>query len=467
MTHVNEDLAKVTRHLATHAKHVAAAIAQKNSSLNIISETILKPVFQVAFDLPNLENLNELQANYPAIDLADGEKRVCIQITSTNKADKVKKTIKKFVENKLYQKYDRLMFYILTEKQKSYPAKAITAEVQGTFTFDPKKDILDYTDLSAQIGTLQVDKIRLLLDILEANFNGGKFPVSSLDSDKFKESLFLNWMAIKIPKQIFSAVTTVDLHALKSHLRTNTQAPVLDWVVYEGKIFTFRDLNEQGEVLGSSSVIDQGTIEEYDSSDFFQIDENYQKVFKNLLRRALEQQLHSAHIAWQHQSQVFIFMPLERGDDERKEAWLGKKNSTRTVYKHTHKSNKPTETLNHRHFAFDVDFVELGSEWYMTIKPDIFISRDGYYKDDYGSTSIKIIKGRERNSHIFNHTRFIAFMLKKQNPSILSPSYPPGIEFGDLVEFTGVPKFNETDWKSRDDTPPVKDEELDVLSEQI
>ena len=86
--------------------------------INIISETILIPLFKEIFKLPNLKNVNDDKKNYPGIDLADDSKKVAFQVTATKTSKKVNDTLQLFFKYGLDARYDKLYCYILTEKQK-------------------------------------------------------------------------------------------------------------------------------------------------------------------------------------------------------------------------------------------------------------------------------------------------------------------------------------------------------------
>ncbi|MBO1048119.1 MAG: ATP-binding protein [Dolichospermum sp. DEX182a] len=142
------------------------------TDINKVAETIIIPLFAEIYAYKNLENLNYTKrTNYEGIDLGDETARVAFQITSTSGSEKIKDTLEKFVDEKykLYEKYDRLIIYILTEKKKNQGSghKEI---IQGKFQFDKDKDIIDYQDLLKEISNLQIDKVRKIESILEANF---------------------------------------------------------------------------------------------------------------------------------------------------------------------------------------------------------------------------------------------------------------------------------------------------------
>ena len=79
-------------------------------------ENVGIPLLGEVYGCRRLENLNLTTGlNYPGIDLGDKSARVAIQVTSTPGSDKIKATLTKFVEYKLYRDCDRLIVYILTE----------------------------------------------------------------------------------------------------------------------------------------------------------------------------------------------------------------------------------------------------------------------------------------------------------------------------------------------------------------
>jgi hypothetical protein len=106
--------------------------------------------------------------------LGDETARVAFQITSTSNSEKIKDTLRKFVRYKLYKKYDRLIIYILTEKQQSYSGKGYEEIIQNKFAFDKDKNIWDYRDILKAVANLQVNQVRRIEAILEANFGEGR-----------------------------------------------------------------------------------------------------------------------------------------------------------------------------------------------------------------------------------------------------------------------------------------------------
>jgi len=155
---------------------IEGATAMSRTDINKVAETILIPLLAEVYGYTNLKNLNYTEdSNYPGIDLGDETARVAFQVTSTSDSDKVKHTLIQFVENKFYEKYDKLIIYILKKKQKSYSGSGYEKIIQGNFTFDKDKDIWDYRDILKEVANFQsVDKARQVERILEDNFAEGR-----------------------------------------------------------------------------------------------------------------------------------------------------------------------------------------------------------------------------------------------------------------------------------------------------
>ena len=119
--------------------------------------------------------------------------RTAYQITSRPDSPKIiKDTLRKFVEYKLYEKYDHLIIYILTEKQKRYQGRGFDEIIQGKFTFDKENDIHDYRDLLKEISGFSLEKSRRIENILEQHF-GDKIRPVTLDPLDWLEKVNNLW----------------------------------------------------------------------------------------------------------------------------------------------------------------------------------------------------------------------------------------------------------------------------------
>lgn len=172
---VHDRIRQLISLLVTETK---SAAAMGTTDLNHVAEDVLVPIFRSAFGFTDLRNLNSTeQQNFPGIDLADDSARVAFQVTATSSSAKVKQTIEMFVRHRLYERYDRLIIYILTDRQRAYSGRGFLDATGGTFAFDPKRDILDYRDLVRLIGRLSIEQASQIQYVLEANLGPGKEPL--------------------------------------------------------------------------------------------------------------------------------------------------------------------------------------------------------------------------------------------------------------------------------------------------
>ena len=170
--------------MSEFVREIESAGAMGKTDINRVSENVLIPLLSEIYGHTTLKNLNVEVPNFPAIDLGDEETRTAYQITSTANSKKIKDTLQKFVKHKLYEKYDRLVIYILTKKQKRYQGKGFDEIIQGKFSFDKDNDIRDYQDLLKEIsGFSSVDKLHRIENILEEHFGDPEYtrPLDPLD----------------------------------------------------------------------------------------------------------------------------------------------------------------------------------------------------------------------------------------------------------------------------------------------
>lgn len=130
--------------------------------INIVSESFFATLLNKIEGF-NLTNKNVFEKNAQAIDLADDDKRISVQVTSDNTSTKIKHTIEGFLQKQLYVKYDRLIILILADK-KNYTT---TFDTHGKFQFDNKRDIWDIKTLIQKINKLSDDQVRDICEYLE------------------------------------------------------------------------------------------------------------------------------------------------------------------------------------------------------------------------------------------------------------------------------------------------------------
>lgn len=136
---------------------------QQYFDLNKQAENFIKDILNLVYGY-GLVNLNVDNKNTAAIDLGSLEDSIAVQVTATDTADKIHKSIAGFIKGKLYEKYDRLIVFIITGK-KDYTAEFKTNDL---FEFDPGSDVLDIDDLLDEINHLPLDKLQAIHSFISA-----------------------------------------------------------------------------------------------------------------------------------------------------------------------------------------------------------------------------------------------------------------------------------------------------------
>lgn len=169
-------LNRINELMSRFVAQVKGASSMSRTDINKAAETILIPLFKEIYGYTDLNNINYIEDddNYPGIDLGDETARIAFQITATPNLQKVQHTLRQFIKYEQYKKYDRLIIYILTEKQGSYSDTEIKRIIQDKVKFDTKKDIWDFQEILKEVSNFQVDKLQKIESILEANFGEGR-----------------------------------------------------------------------------------------------------------------------------------------------------------------------------------------------------------------------------------------------------------------------------------------------------
>lgn len=470
---------RINELMARFVAQIKGATAMGRTDLNKVSENILIPILSVVYGYTNLKNLNIEEANYPGIDLegelllGDEVNKVAFQVTATANTNKIKKTLRKFSEYELYKKYDVLIVYILIEKQKSYSGNGYKEIIQGKFKFDKDKDILDYRDILKEISNFQIHQCRKIEKILEANFGNEQYAFSDDNPELNTETNYLNLLEVSFPEQIYVAQLAIDRNKIieeswsekykykkslnrDSPTRDIVKAAILqqnicigwDWHCYEGNIITFHDLTQDNCPL--QRLIATQTLEICSSKDFYQQDENYNRAFKALLWRCLQEKLKYKQVYWQHQDKLFIFSEVDNQPVRQVSWYWNKKNPRRTVYERTMKEKEPDKIFRCKHFGFSTSYKFIGEKCYLEITPQWFFSFDGYKKSFYCQDSVAYLKKLENNRAVFNHFKFIVYFLKlDQEDTLLQAvdNYHSFLSFGNIIDFDFAPTLNDAEWK--------------------
>ena len=383
LSEFREEIAKLTQ-------EVEASVAMGHFDINVICEGVLCDLLKELYSLPALRSLNaEEKKNFPAIDLADDEARVAIQVTATTSLAKIKTTLTKFLKNELDAHYDRLIVYVLTRKQRRYSQSAIDKLLANRFAFDIKKNVWDYRDTAAQAANVPPRTLSVALDALRSYTRGVPIGLAAEDFDpptEITEALALNTVEVYCPATLYVADLLPEVSpksgrttrkSVRTALAEHGLVPPSDFEVRAKQLLTFHNLEVNDNPF--AKVIDAGTVTPMAPAEFHSIDEDYERTFKSLLRLLLQQQLYRYGVVWKYEDGLFVFYPREPEDDVRAETWYEKRTSTRKVFERKMNKKDPTKVFSVKHLAFAPQFLSLNDQWHLAITPNWYFSfGDGY-----------------------------------------------------------------------------------------
>lgn len=182
MSYKKEPIIKaITDNLAFSSKSTTLKNVIGLFDSNRLAQDFFTTLFSLIFDYTDLKDLDKLNdvVNYPAIDLGDETARIAFQITTQSDSSKIKDTISKFLSHKLYEKFDRLVVFIIGEKL-SYTT---TFDTKGKFNFDKDTDVWDDHFLEKEIDKLDIKKLEEIQNFLEENLLEFKLPERLFEND--------------------------------------------------------------------------------------------------------------------------------------------------------------------------------------------------------------------------------------------------------------------------------------------
>jgi HEAT repeat protein len=245
---------RISQLLAVFVAQVKEYGAAQRTDINRVAESVLVPLFREVYGYLQLEDLNRTEGpNFAGIDLGDRQAKVAVQVTSTPTTAKVRHTLEQVLKRDLFQDYQRIVIYVLTEKQKSYPAETLSKLTNGRF--DAKRDILDHRDLFRAITStgLTLEQTQTVERLLEEHFGQPGLPF-------WKESSSLPPNSAYFQLLIRDVLEYLDGLALKAaelpryypdHLRTGAAGAT-----------RFDDVRQQVQVVEDRSAFDRWQAEE-------------------------------------------------------------------------------------------------------------------------------------------------------------------------------------------------------------
>lgn len=413
-------------------------IGRKNGTLdtNIYAETTIARIMNCWYDLA-LENANKAAANYPAVDLLDEKNRIVVQVSATNTSTKIKDTLNAFMKHGMYKYFDVLYFFSLTPKS-NITGKGFDEILGEHVKFDVDEHILDFSSLFGSVkNTLSISKLESLTKILEEEVSEDAVRRRKKLSTKKKsrrttDDAYLNMLELELPEKLFSADINVDreevistakelgwsinykkikdlnyILSLAIKLQNEKGNRPMDWYVWEGKIFSFRDLHNDTAL---SEIIDAGTVEEESCKDFYSDKENHLNTFKHLILKLLAVELPKAGIEQYGYDSFFRFKTNEYVPKEEKREWKRKKKSSKTVVKEIKIEDK---IAGFRHLSMDVRPFLVDEKWYLSISPDYITSKGSniYRVSPLNEKVVKAQKGLEKNKSVMYNFSVFEYVL--------------------------------------------------------
>ena len=163
----NDQIHQIQKHLTYLQTYINISNSLGQTDVNSAAEDFYCGLLNIILGGYHLKNLNQLQMNFPAIDLGDDEKRLCVQVTSTNDSKKIASTLQKFFANGLHLRYDRLIVLIIGEAKKYQKEFS----VEDGFDFDPERDIWDTSWLMQKISAAEPWQLDAMIQYLQASMN--------------------------------------------------------------------------------------------------------------------------------------------------------------------------------------------------------------------------------------------------------------------------------------------------------
>lgn len=412
---------------------VNLATKQGLLDVNLTLEDAMIPILREVYQLPKLINLNAKQKNYPGIDLGDEFDRIAFQVTSTNTLEKVKKTLKVFLEQGFESNFDELYILMLSDKQKSYLQEATDKITEDKFNFCTKKHIIDLSDLLSVISSMRLTAQKRMLHefkLILGDIDGylqftnieqpqQKLITTNLSSITFPKEIYISEVIIDFENILERAKTELEFKARKYNKKTLVKlAMVLNgrqidgWVYHEGKLFTF--INPEFNDC-FKEIIDIGTIEQLGIIDLTQSEfPEYRNIFKELLKNSLKDELKHFGLNYHNKEKCFYFLPLNENDLSRQQEWVGKKKAIRTVFEKKMNTKFPEKVLYFKHLSFDISFHEIQKEWFCLIVPNWLYTYNLYKKSYSHDKYLKQQKRLDNSGSVRNLTRFIAYFLNNE-----------------------------------------------------
>jgi len=166
----------ITRHLTRLSADVEVLGTMHFFDLNIAAEHFFERLLNQVYGY-NLVNLNHSQLNAAAIDLADQNIGLAVQVTSDRRSSKIQKTLDKFVKHGLGTTYKSLKILLIGKRTGTYSTVTIPSGV----VFDGRTDVIDNKSLMQDIEKKTTMELQAILALIESEISYAHTAISVLD----------------------------------------------------------------------------------------------------------------------------------------------------------------------------------------------------------------------------------------------------------------------------------------------
>lgn len=160
-------------------------------NVNKFAENCIARIFSKIYGVEFIV-LEDIDVNFPAVDIGAVDGSIYVQITSEAKARKIKKTLTTIVNNRLESKYEKLQIMFLVSSYNSNLTedniiKHLLNETGESYTldsigFDLNESLLDFTDLAALIRSkvFKVETLHEIYEILEQEYQYYRYAIDAV-----------------------------------------------------------------------------------------------------------------------------------------------------------------------------------------------------------------------------------------------------------------------------------------------
>jgi hypothetical protein len=228
---------------------------------------------------------------------------------------------------------------------------------------------------------------------------------------------------------------------VKDALLKATPTPPHEWVLYEKRLYSLRNLGD--ECWRSACVT--STIRATDASVWSATaDKDRRAIVLHLLRRTLEARLWP-DVRYRDDVRCYAFAPSTDLSPRVISYGGASRRSAVTVFKGYSTKGR---TTYYRHLGFSSHFRSFDGQWYLEISPTYVFTSDGKSLYRYHQDRLQDIKRYDRNRAVLSQVLLLADYLRGHD-DLFTKKYPY-LLFGSLLEFNTEVGIDESMWMRRE-----------------